>query len=145
MTHPHATPAVISKDAFHGEPAKFQPVSVNNPDQEEYYSARGYKTTEASDPGAYVIAMTKSVSSNHEHHEYPKWITDSKGESRIVHSADEESKEIGKPVVDPITSDHRAGNRGGVEITDRQAQIKQARIANMAKARAARVAKRQAA
>ncbi len=94
MKHPGERPAVISQWVWdpvpaggvpttgrhvpeHGEPARFQPVTVNNADDEEYHAAQGYRPL-----GGDAQAFTQQVNDNivnrkppgYAFSEYPKWV-----------------------------------------------------------------------
>ena len=86
MNHPAYKPAVISQDtvdpvshktikAAPGQPAKFPPVYVNNPDQEAQYAAEGYVPNGEPDPEAYYRAQVGANEPNdHQFKEFPKWL-----------------------------------------------------------------------
>lgn len=85
MRHPGERAAVISQwdeklkrhVPEHGEPAKFQPVTVHNADDEEYHAAQGYRPT-----GGDAQTFTQQVNDNivnpkpagYAFNEYPKWV-----------------------------------------------------------------------
>lgn len=61
MVHPAYAPAVLGRMAGEGRPARFPPVTVNTPDQEEEYRARGYML-----PGEAPVSVGYA--------EYPKML-----------------------------------------------------------------------
>lgn len=85
MRHPGQRAAVISQwdeklkrhVPEHGEPAKFQPVTVHNADDEEYHAAQGYRPL-----GGDAQTFTQQVNDNivnpkpagYSFSEYPKWV-----------------------------------------------------------------------
>lgn len=63
MSHPRYVPAVLSEDpkgfgqaATPGSAARFPPVTVSTPDQEEEYRARGYRAADEAAPGVVPYA-----------------------------------------------------------------------------------------
>jgi len=94
MKHPGERPAVISQWVWdtappggvpttgrhvpeHGEPARFQPVTVHNADDEEYHAAQGYRAP-GGDPQAFVQQVNDNIvnrkPSGYAFSEYPKWV-----------------------------------------------------------------------
>lgn len=85
MRHPGQRAAVISQwdeklkrhVPEHGEPAKFQPVTVHSEDDEEYHAAQGYRPT-----GGDAQTFTQQVNDHivnpkpagYAFNEYPKWV-----------------------------------------------------------------------
>ncbi|MDE2439732.1 MAG: hypothetical protein KGP14_01815 [Betaproteobacteria bacterium] len=98
LSHPAEAPAVVSQwneqmqrhVPEHGMPAKFQPVTVHNRDQEEEYLAKGYQASGRSDPNAYEKARASVEPTDYSFQEYPKWVGD-----KIVNSREEEDMLIG--------------------------------------------------
>src|SRR6266576_5581706 len=68
LNHPGFAPAILSgPNDPPGKPAQFPPVIVNNQDQFEEYSAKGY---------TFSAALVGAIASNaiDLEHEYPKWV-----------------------------------------------------------------------
>lgn len=81
-------------------PARFPPVQVESPDQEEEYAAKGYKPNGNPDPKAFE-ALKTAPPATYVHEEYPKWVG-----GKIVNSAEEEAKLLGSlPVVVETTEE----------------------------------------
>lgn len=72
---------------FPGTSDRFPDVTVNDPNQQEWYESRGYVPADG----------TPSLigEGNHEFNEYPKWIKDHDGEEHLVNSVEEESEIMG--------------------------------------------------
>jgi hypothetical protein len=93
MRHPSESPAIVSAwnektrrhEPEHGQPARFQPVTVNSQEQEEQYIAKGYQPT--GDAEAFEQAVFNVEPAGYEFQEYPKWV----GEV-LVHSREEEDE-----------------------------------------------------
>ena len=81
LYHPNATPAVNQ-----GAPATFPPVTVESPDQEAEYLAKGYQTT-PQDAQAFVRSVLATKPPGYEFVEYPKWKYHATKEARIVADA----------------------------------------------------------
>lgn len=72
---------------FEGSSDRFPPVTVTNPDQQEFHESRGYVATD----GSTIIGIQGLNQST----EYPKWIKSPDGEEVIVNSVQEESQVMG--------------------------------------------------
>ena len=91
MTHPAESKAVV-----HGDPARLQPVTVNSPDQEAEYEAKGYRAF--SDEAAYDRAKASVKPTTYRYQEYPKWVGD-----KVVNSRAEEDALFTQSI--PTTAD----------------------------------------
>lgn len=97
LVHPGEAAAVVSvwdeklnrHVPEHGIPARFQPVTVNNADQEDQYEARGYRPAGSSDAAAFESAISNAKPEGYEFKEYPKWVGDV-----LVNAADEETLHV---------------------------------------------------
>ena len=72
---------------FGGSSDRFPPVTVTNPDQQEFHESRGYLAVD----GSTIIGVQGIEQST----EYPKWIKSPDGEEVIVNSVEEESQVMG--------------------------------------------------
>jgi hypothetical protein len=72
---------------FGGSSDRFPPVTVTNPDQQEFHESRGYLAVD----GSTIIGVQGLEQST----EYPKWIKSPEGEEVIVNSVEEESRVMG--------------------------------------------------
>jgi len=98
MRHPAEAPAIVSQwneqlqrhVPEHGQAAKFQPVTVNDADQEAYHAAQGY--VGSGDPQSFESAVSNPLPGNYQFQEYPKWVG-----QVLVHSKAEEDALGGTP------------------------------------------------
>lgn len=58
---------------YRGTPEKFPPVTVSNPQEEEYYVAQGYKRAGQIDPSAWVKAHSDAPPDEYVPLKYPLW------------------------------------------------------------------------
>lgn len=74
-----------------GTPARFAPVLVHSPDDEEYYAAKGYVSQGKSDPAAFARAAAAAAPAGASYVpvEYPKWAG-----GVLVNNADEEAEAL---------------------------------------------------
>lgn len=99
LRHPGEAPAVVSlwdeklqrHVPEHGSPAKFQPVTVHNSDQEQEYLAKGYRAAVNPDANFFNSARASAAPSGYIFQEYPKMIGDT-----VVGSREEEEALAGK-------------------------------------------------
>ena len=95
MRHPSFQPGTVGKEVVSpngvrhnvgGSPIKFPPVLVHNPDDEEFYAAKGYVVQGQSDAAAFANAYaTAEPMSDYKPQQYPKWVN-----GRLVENEDEE-------------------------------------------------------
>lgn len=77
-----------------GLPARYQPVLVYGPDDEEHHKSLGYKTIEGKSSEAAFRRLVQEAAPRMETHvaqEYPKWVN-----GKLVNSSEEEADLVGK-------------------------------------------------
>lgn len=82
QTHPGQT-----WTGFSGSSDRFPPVTVMDPNQQEFHESRGYVAVD----GSSILGTLGAES----YQEYPKFITDPDGHEVIVNSVEEESQVMG--------------------------------------------------
>lgn len=105
MHHPHFKPAVLSVGPAMDLPggpnqsraARYPPVTVNSPDQEEWYASRGYasgRSLPQRHKDRENIRMRQAPEAETpETYEYPKYVGD-----KIAYSAEEEAAILATPI-----------------------------------------------
>jgi hypothetical protein len=124
LNHPHFQPAIVSDDSERGawqtgynapagRAAQFPPVTVNGPDQEEYYVSRGYTPGTTTAPEEWQRRMVAPRIGPQVDYprfnpdgsvdygpagppvvdkDYPKWVTLADGSQAIAQSAEHEAQ-----------------------------------------------------
>jgi hypothetical protein len=127
MSHPAFTLGTAAEEVKHpggrieyvgGTPVRFPPVTVNNPDDEEWYAAQGYVSQGKSDAKAFAQAVASAAAARTPNgyvpQEFPKWAG-----GVLCNNAEEEAAALAKrreqlgrppaetaPVEAPQSADH---------------------------------------
>ena len=143
MNHPQYVPAVLSGysrgangkaiDDPPGRPARFNPVWVNNRDQEEYYASMGYVPKGEPDPERYRSQLIgEERAGPYKHQDYPCWLY-TVGEDGEIKSALAETAEQAATLGDGWLSDLATVKQIQAEVKAEVQAQKDAEAAEVAK------------